>query len=73
VRFNYGDKEKLLFDYLEKNQQITLDEFTNIAGISRYTASRTLVLLVLASVLEITPSEKGDLYTIKEEQLTKNN
>ena len=65
IRFNYGDKEKLLFDYLEKNPQITLEEFAELANISKHKASRTLVLLVLANVLEIIPSEKGTIYAVK--------
>ena len=41
-------------------------KFAEIAAVSRYKASRTLVLLVLANVLEIVPSEKGDSYVLKD-------
>jgi predicted HTH transcriptional regulator len=62
VKFHYGDKEKLLFNYLDEHGTITLEEFANLAGISKYSASRTLILLVLANVIKIIPTEKGDLY-----------
>ena len=62
VKFNYGDKEKLLFKHLEAHGKITLEEFAALAGISKYAASRTLVLLVLANVIRIVPTEKGDVY-----------
>ncbi len=62
IKFHYGDKEKLLFDYLEKNGSITLDGFAELAKVSKYSASRTMILLVLANVLKIVPTEKGDLY-----------
>ncbi len=65
IRFNYGEKEKLLFDYLDKHDSITLEKFAELAKISKYRASRTLVILVLANVIEIVPSEKGDRYTVK--------
>ncbi len=55
VRFNYGIKEGLLMKYLEGHTQITVEEFATMAKISRKEASRTLVILVLAGVLEIQP------------------
>jgi predicted HTH transcriptional regulator len=55
VRFKYGDKENILMKYLEAHNHITVDEFCQMAKIPRRIASRTLVLLVLAKVLEIEP------------------
>jgi len=65
IAFNFGDKEKLLMDYLEKNGHITLDEFKQVANLNRYKASKTLIILVLANVLTIEPDDKGDLYRVK--------
>jgi predicted HTH transcriptional regulator len=65
IKFNFGDKEKLLMEFLAKNGSITLHHFQQIAGISKNTASNTLVILVLANVLEISPQEKEDLYYLK--------
>ncbi len=60
VRFTYGEKEKVLLNYLEDHQYITLNNFAKIAGINRFLASRTLVTLVLAKVLQIIPREGED-------------
>lgn len=66
IKFHYGDKERQLFEYLEKNERITLDDFMKLANISHYRASRTLVLLTLANVLNIIPDNRGDLFVLKD-------
>lgn len=66
IRFMWGEKEQLLVQYLQEHASITVQEFAALANISRYMASRTMVLLVLANVLEIIPAEKQDVYVIKE-------
>jgi predicted HTH transcriptional regulator len=63
IRFQYGEHEKFLMQYLEENKVITLKEFVAVSGLNRIYASRKLILLVLANVLRITPHEKGDLYS----------
>ncbi len=65
IKFHYGDKERILFEYLEKNEGITLSDFQKLASISHFRASRTLVLLTLANVLNIIPDNRGDLYVLK--------
>jgi hypothetical protein len=62
IRFHYGEHEKFLMQYLDEKKFITLKEFISLSGLNRMYASRKLVLLVLANVLSIIPSEKGDLY-----------
>lgn len=62
IRFTYGEKEKVLLNYLDKHEFITLNNFAQIAGIRPYLASRTLVTLVLAKVLRIIPREGEDWY-----------
>lgn len=62
VRFTYGEKEKLLLNYLGKHDFITLESFAKLAGINPYLASRTLITLVLARVLKIIPREGEDWY-----------
>ena len=64
IRFHYGEHEKFLMHYLDVNPAITLKEFMQVSGLRRYHASKKLVLLVLANVLQITPHEKGDLFSI---------
>lgn len=65
IRFHYGEHEKVLMEYLDEKQVITLKEFSNLSGLNRLYASRKLILLVLANVLKIIPHEKGDLYAVK--------
>ena len=48
--------------YLEKHEFITLKNFASLAGIKPYLASRTLITLVLANVLQIIPREGEDWY-----------
>ncbi len=64
IRFQYGEHEKFLMQYLDEKKAITLKEFVALSGLSRLYASRKLILLVLANVLRITPHEKGDLYSV---------
>lgn len=64
IKFHYGEKERKLFEYLEQNHSITLEDFSKLADISYYRASRTLVILTLANVLDIVPDDRGDMYTL---------
>lgn len=65
ITFNFGDKEKWLMDYLDRNKSITLREFKTSNKLSTHMASRGLILMVLANVLDIKPREKEDLYVLK--------
>jgi predicted HTH transcriptional regulator len=64
IRFNYGEKEKKLMQHLDQHKSVTVDVFANVAGIPRNLASKTLVLLVLANVLEVHPDEMVDRFTM---------
>jgi predicted HTH transcriptional regulator len=63
IRFTFGEAEKKLMEYLDQRPIITLAEYQNFSGLNRFQASRKLILLVLANVLKIVASEKGDLYS----------
>jgi hypothetical protein len=63
IRFFFAQHELALMKYLDANPFITLYEFQKLSGLSRFAASRKLILLVLANVLKITASEKGDRYS----------
>ncbi len=65
IKFNFGEKEKVLMSYLEENRTINLSEFQTVAKLNRYRASNTLIILVLANVLSIEPCDKGDIYRLK--------
>lgn len=64
IRFMYGPQENLLIKYLTENPTITLKKFSELAKINPFRASRKLIILVLADVLIITPTEKGDVYSL---------
>lgn len=65
IKFTYGEKEKILMKLLSEHGTITLREFKKAAGLSYFRASKTLVLLVLANVLEIVPQEKEDIFKLR--------
>lgn len=64
--FTYGEKENILMKFLGEKEKITLKEFQFLAKLPRFLASKTLVRLVLANVINIVPQEKEDFFTIKE-------
>ncbi len=64
--FTYGNKEDILMKALSASDKITLKEFAKLANLPRFLASKTLVRLVLANVLQIHPQESEDYFTLKE-------
>lgn len=64
IKFHFGDHEKNLFQYLDANETITLQNFVALSGLKKLFASKKLILLVLAGVLRFIPHEKGDLYSL---------
>jgi predicted HTH transcriptional regulator len=64
IQFTYGEHEQFLVRYLTVNSSITLATFAADSGLNRNSASRKLVQLVLANVLRIVPTEKGDYYEL---------
>jgi predicted HTH transcriptional regulator len=63
--FTYGRKEEILMKALEESGKITLKEYSKAANLPRFMASKTLVKLVLANVIQIHPQESEDFFTIK--------
>lgn len=64
--FTYGRKEEILMKALGESERITLKEFSKLANLPKFLASKTLVRLVLANVLQIHPQESEDFFTLKE-------
>lgn len=63
IRFAFGDEEKKLMEYLHEHRSISMSAYQKLSGLNRFKARRKLILLVLANVVKITASEKGDLYS----------
>lgn len=61
---NLGDKEKVLLEYLSRNERITLREFREMLNLSNRRASRILVNLVRADLIRLHNFEKEDFYTL---------
>lgn len=64
LRIMIGRHEKNLFDYLDKNERVTVKEFARLVNISERRAARKLVQLVRAGVLSIHTHEQLDYYTL---------
>jgi predicted HTH transcriptional regulator len=62
IQFTFGEKESKLMQYLEENKSITVKDFSKIAKIPIWLASKTLVVLALANVLKIIPGETADAF-----------
>ncbi|MEI6124753.1 MAG: ATP-binding protein [Bacteroidota bacterium] len=65
THMQYGEREKLLLDYLTHNAHISLNTFCTAARISRNTAETILVNLIMLDVLELFYTEINVLYRIK--------
>lgn len=64
IRFQYGEKEQKLMKLLDEKESVTVDLFAAFAGIPRKIASNTLVVMVLARILEVHPQEMIDRFTM---------
>ncbi len=62
INYTIGKNEKIVFDYLDKYERITVKELSKIANISERRASRTLIKLVRANILFIHIKENGESY-----------
>lgn len=58
-----GEKEKNLFNYLEKYERITVIEYCKLCNISKRRAERLLIRLVRASVVQINTDTHHDYFT----------
>ena len=63
VLIEYSSKEKTLLEYLEKMQRINVKEYCELSNLSRRSAQRVLVNLVLSGVIRIHTTEKEEFYT----------
>ena len=60
VKYVVGSSEKMVFDYLDKNETINVKLLSRLANISERRASRTLVKLVRAHLLLIHTKDNGE-------------
>jgi len=62
ITIRYTDKEKLLLDYLDKHDSVSISKFRKIAGISGNVAEKVLVDLITLKIIDVDISEKTVLY-----------
>jgi predicted HTH transcriptional regulator len=60
TKYFIGNNEKSVFDYLNKNETISVKELSDLVNISERRASRTLVKMVRANLLMIHTKDNGD-------------
>lgn len=60
--YQVGQNERIVFDYLNKNDSINAKTLSSIANISSRRASRTLIKLVRADLLLIHTNDRGEDY-----------
>lgn len=63
---NYSEKERLLLEYLEENDQISVSKFKRIAKISQYKAENILVNFLALDIIKIHISEKKVHYSLSD-------
>ncbi len=63
TRFTYGEAEQKIIHFLADHQYISLPELSKVTGLNRFMAARKIIKLILANVVRITASEKGDLFS----------
>lgn len=59
-----GDRERRLFEHLERHERVTVREFGRLVNISDRRASRILVRLVRAGVIRIHTHEREEFFTL---------
>ncbi len=63
VFISYSDKEKLLLEYLDKNERIDVKQLCDLLKVGRRAAQRLLVNMALSGIISIHTSEKEEYYT----------
>ncbi|HLP16183.1 MAG TPA: RNA-binding domain-containing protein [Bacteroidota bacterium] len=64
-----GENERRLFEYLEKHERVTVDEYADAINVSKRRASRILTTLVRAGVIRIHTIEKSDFFTLAADEI----
>jgi predicted HTH transcriptional regulator len=64
VLIRYDEPEKILFQYLQHNQNITLSKFCKIAKLNKYKAEKILVNMVVLELIRINFSENQITYKL---------
>lgn len=66
ILIKYSKTEKILLNYLENNEEISISRFCRISQIGRHQAEEILSKLISLEILEIHINEKGATYSLVE-------
>ncbi len=64
ILIRYDEPEKIIFDYLQENQSITLSKFRKLANLTKYKAETILVNLIVLNIIKIDFTENQILYKL---------
>jgi predicted HTH transcriptional regulator len=67
ILVNYGDKEKLLLNYLENNNTVTLSKLARLAKLPIRKAEQLIIDFVLLGVLEVDFAARGKAYKLNQD------
>jgi predicted HTH transcriptional regulator len=65
VMVTYSEQARKLLEYLRDNKRITLDEYCSQTGINKRKATGILVSLIIVGILDVTPGENDEFFTLK--------
>ncbi|MFA5669774.1 MAG: ATP-binding protein [Balneolaceae bacterium] len=63
VTFEYGEREQLLFRFLNEYGEITVERFSTLINVTTYRASKILVNLTCAGILNLFERDNVEYYT----------
>ncbi len=64
IHFSYSEYEKILIDYLQINQSITISKFIRLAHISRNKAEEILTNFIIMDVIKMTAEKDGTIFSL---------
>jgi predicted HTH transcriptional regulator len=63
VLIEYSTKEKALLEYLAERERINVPEYCKLLNLSRKSAQRIIVTMVLSGIIKVHTTEKEEYYT----------
>jgi hypothetical protein len=64
LRLSFGDNERTLLKYLDTYHRITVQEFSRLTNLSSRRASRILITMVRAQVIDLHSDGRSSFYTL---------
>ncbi len=68
ILIRYDEPEKIIFDYLQENQNIAFSKFRKLTGVTKYKAEKILVNLIVLNIIKIDFTETQAVYKLAKQQ-----